>query len=220
MISHSSSHDRRIHAIAEDFRTRGFHVAVPSGDDPVLKEVLGDYQPDLLAIRGEEHVAIEIKTHAEKLPVARYQNIARRVGRHPGWRLLLYSHDPDCLEEITAGYDFLPSEDETRERLRRAQRMLEAGEVEAGFLLGWSALEGSVRKRIRDRSEPFETLGLAALLKHLYSEGELTHEQLEWLLETQSLRDRVVHGFKSEDMETLYAKGLNLVSFVSGRFVH
>lgn len=71
------------------------------------------------------------------------------------------------------------------------------GDAEAAYLIAWSALEGLLRRRAVQAAIPIERLQIAPLARHLYTQGELSAEELDEVLATLATRNRLVHDFES-----------------------
>ena len=183
---------RAIAKVAEDYRRRGYDVAImPSG--PNLPEFLAGYQPDIIARGPAESVVVEVKVGTQTSVAERFREIAERINRQPGWR---FSHvyvspsEPDQLTEAEPAP--LPA---LQERAREADALLQAGQPEAAFLLFWSALEGSLRLLGRRAQLPLENLPSSALIRELYSSGEISRDDFDTLMRLLPERNRLVHGF-------------------------
>jgi len=73
-------------------------------------------------------------------------------------------------------------------------RLLREGERKAAFLLLWSALEGSLRLLGRRAQLPLENLPSSALIRELYSAGEISRDQFETLMRLLPVRNHLAHG--------------------------
>jgi Holliday junction resolvase len=69
--------------IAKRYEERGYTVSV----GPSVAEIpfsLGNFRPDILASRGDEHLIIEVKSSAERVDPAVYFEVDELVQQHPG----------------------------------------------------------------------------------------------------------------------------------------
>jgi hypothetical protein len=177
--------------IAEDYRRRGYNVAItPRGAD--VPEFLAGYQPDLIARSPTESVVVEVKVGTRTSIVERFREIAERVNHQPGWRFsLVYvsPSEPDQMMEAEPAP--LP---ELQQRAREADSLLQANQPDAAFLLYWSTVEGSLRLLGRRAQLPLENLPSSALIRELYSSGELSREEFDTLMRLLPMRNRLVHG--------------------------
>lgn len=177
--------------VAEDYRRRGYMVAVmPTGSD--LPEFFAGYQPDLIARSPTESVAVEVKVGTRTSVAERFQEIAERINRQPGWRFSLVYISPSEPEHVMEA-DPAPLP-QLQERAREADTLLQANQPEAAFLLYWSTVEGSLRLLGRRAHLPLENLPSSALIRELYSSGELSREDFEALMRLLPVRNSLVHG--------------------------
>lgn len=194
--SAEARHTDRVRQVADEYARRGYSVRI----EPPPRELpfdLGRYRPDLVASRDGENLVIEVKADVRGLSVERYRDIAQEVAAHEGWRFLLVTDD-----DVRAGGTFgssaeLPGWDVIRRRAGRARDIKNSGDAEAAYLIAWSALEGLLRRRAAQAAIPVDRLPVVPLAKHLYSQGELSAEELDETLATLATRNRLVHGFES-----------------------
>lgn len=177
--------------VAEDYRRRGYDVSVmPSGSD--LPEFLAGYQPDIIARGPNESVVVEVKVGTQTSVAERFREIAERVNRQPGWRFSLAYISPSAPDQLTEG-EPAPLPD-LQKRARDADSLLQAGQPEAAFLLFWSSLEGTLRVLGRRAQLPLENLPSSALIRELYSTGEISRDHFDTLMRLLPIRNRLVHG--------------------------
>ncbi len=182
--------------VAQDYRRRGYDVEVePRG--PELPEFLGGFQPDLIARSPAESVVVEVKVGTRTSVIERLREVAERVNRQPGWRFSLVFVSPDQPDQVSEAQPAPLSLLE--ERARNAEALLQEGQSEAAFLLLFSALEGILRFLGHRAHLPLESLPPSTLIRELYSEGEITREQFESLMRLLPIRNRLVHGFGSQE---------------------
>ena len=76
---------RALRRIAEDYQRRGYTVIFepPAASIPSF---LGNYQPEILATKGDENMLIDVKTQGVR-DVAAFLRMWDEVERHPGWHL-------------------------------------------------------------------------------------------------------------------------------------
>jgi hypothetical protein len=177
--------------VAEDYRRRGYDVAImPERSD--LPEFLADYRPDVIARSPTESVVVEVKVGTRTSVAERFREIAERINRQPGWRFsLVYVSPSEPDQLIEADPAPLP---QLQERAREADSLLQANQPDAAFLLYWSTLEGSLRLLGRRAHLPLENLPSSALIRELYSSGELSREEFDTLMRLLPVRNRLVHG--------------------------
>ena len=183
--------EQAVAKVAEDYRRRGYEVAVrPEGGD--LPEFLEGHVPDIIARSPGESVVVDIKVGTGSSVTGRLHDLAERVSRQPGWRLSVVFVDPSHpyhpIEAEPAPLDQLVL------RARQAEELLAANQLDAAFLLYWSSLEGGMRLVGRQAQLPLENLPSSAVIRELYSGGELSHEESQVLLRLLPVRNFLVHG--------------------------
>ena len=180
--------------VAEDYRRRGYSVTERPGDTE-LPRFLSGYRPDLVATREGESVVIEVKVGTRTSATDRLQEVASRVNREPGWRFTLIYVNPAAPDQITEAEP--ASLSELERRARDAESILRAGQPEAAFLLLWSTAEGALRLLGRGVDLPVENLPPSALIRELYSAGEISRSQFDTLMRLLPVRNTLTHGFAS-----------------------
>lgn len=193
---------RVIAKLAEDYRQRGYDVEIaPSGAR--LPEFLEGFQPDLIARSPTDSVVVDVKVGTRTSVAERLRDVAERVDRQPGWRFSLVFVSADHPDEISEAQPAPLAL--LQERVQNADALLRAGQSEAAFLLLWSALEGILRFLARRVHLPLETLPPSALIRELYSAGEIGSDQFEVLMRLLPLRNQLVHGVAGQavDVEQL-----------------
>ena len=202
--------------VAEDYRRRGYNVDIqPTGG--AVPQFLGDFRPDLIARNAAETVVVEVKIGTDT-SVERLRDVAERVNRRPGWRFSLVfaspKHPDDVLEAQPAALSVL------QERGRNAQALFMTGQQEAAFLLLWSAVEGTLRLLGERHGLPVASLPPSAMIRELYSAGEISAEQFDALMRLLPIRNQLVHGLKSEtslEVEQLHILSEELLSEAMGQ---
>ncbi|HEY2289186.1 MAG TPA: hypothetical protein VGM86_00670 [Thermoanaerobaculia bacterium] len=190
----SASERQTIERIAEEYRSKGYDVQVEP-PDPDLPPFLRGRQPDLIARRGDERLVIEIRTSLSKSEPDRLTELAERVQRESGWKLIFVAPSP--TEEILPGEQLqLLSLPEVEEQLGDARQLLGAGHQEAAILLAWAAVEGQLRELARQEEIPLPRPGTLTLLRQLVSLGLIDREQYQTLSDAYEARSAVAHGFR------------------------
>lgn len=186
-----SIESQAIARVAEDYRQRGYDVVVkPTGAD--LLGFLESYHPDIIARSPTESVVVEVKVGTRTSVAERFQEVAERINRQPGWRFSLVYVNPSEPDQLTQAEPAPLTELE--QRALEANSLLQANQTDAAFLLYWSALEGALRLLGRRAQLPLQSLPSSALIRELYSSGELGREEFDTLMRLLPVRNRLVHG--------------------------
>lgn len=185
-----------IQSVAEQYRAKGYEViAEPNGRD--LPAFLEGFRPDLIARRPGESVVVEVQVGTERSVLDRYQHLAEVIRSEPGWRFDLVVTRPGDGEAPAVGAT-LPTVNELRERLKEGSELQKAGSVRAAFVVLWAVVEGAMRLAAHRAALPLErVIPTSALIRELYSAGEIAPEDYEAFLRLTQIRNGVVHGFST-----------------------
>lgn len=221
----------KVFDLAEQYKNEGFDVVV----EPFLDNLpfdLGTYLPDIIAQKGDMGFIIEVKRSYAKLSVERLKEVVDEVRKHPGWRFLLVTADDIFSREIRGQSD-LPGEidfiwkmrhdagdiqsqddlslSQVMNRFSQAERLYSSGDFEPAFLMLWLSFEGLSRIHSLQISMPIERFPIAAMIKHLYSQGELSIEQYDNALLLLEKRNRLIHGYSMSQIPDEFSKLRNLI---------
>jgi hypothetical protein len=185
-----------LHSVAEQYRAKGYEVLLePKGSE--LPPFLEDFHPDLIARRPDESVVVEVRVGTQRSVAGRYQHLAEVIRGQPGWRFDLVVLRPG-EGEAPAADATLPTEGELVARVKKADELQAAGSLSAGFLVLWAVVEGLMRLEAQRAGLPLErVIPTSALLRELYSAGEVAGEDYETLLRLMETRNGLVHGFST-----------------------
>ena len=198
--------------VAEDYRRRGYDVEVePSGAS--LPEFLGEYRPDLIARGSGETVVVGVKVGTRMSVAERLRDVVEQINRQPGWRFSLVFVNPEHPDQLTEAKPAPLSL--LQERAKTAEALFRADQKEAAFLLFWSAVEGTLRFLAERADLPLSSLPSSALIRDMYSAGEISGKHFESLMRLLPIRDQLVHGLESQesvDVEELRRIGHELLA--------
>lgn len=190
----STSEKSTVESLAANYARNGFVVLeAPSASQ--LPFDLGDYRPDLIATRKDgTGLVIEVKSSASRVSVDRLQQLADEVARHPGWRFLLVTLDDVDARKIPTTEGELFDWPQLDQKLDQVNGLVEEGLLEPALLYLWSIFEAALRRRAIAQNIPVERLPANMLLRHLYSQGEVSVDQLDIFQEFLDKRNRLAHG--------------------------
>ncbi|MEH2414818.1 hypothetical protein [Nostoc sp.] len=198
MINNTKTlYDEKVKSLAEQYESQGFRVLFKPKTDELPFD-LGNYQPDMIAIKDGSGLVISVKTSLSRVSVDRLQALAEEVSKHPGWRFLLLTLEDIEANSLHGTSEQLPSWQELTDRFHEAHRLIENDEIQAfkaAFLLLWSTFEGALRKRAVDVSIPIERFPVIGLLKHMYSLGELSISQFDFAQTCFEVWNSLAHGY-------------------------
>lgn len=185
-------HKEKIKSLADKYASEGFKVLIEPKPEQLPFD-LGNYLPDIVAIKDNSGFVIEIKTRTSRISVDNLKNLAEEVNKHSGWRFLLVTIEDD--KSLPETPEKLPSWSALTDRFLQAHRLIENEEIEPGFIFLWSIFEGALRRRAFDVSIPVERFPVLGLIKQMYSLGELSISQFDFVQDCFEVRNRLAHGF-------------------------
>jgi len=204
-------HDKSVSKIAEKYRQAGYTVLV----DPEPEDIpfdLGTYRPNLIVKKNEaEGYIIEFNGSGRPTSIDRLKEIAEIVSENTGWRFLLITGEDALLKDNSNEVNLL-SWQQIFTRKTQAERLISSGENEGAFLSLWGTLEALLRRRAEEVSIPIERFPPVSLIKHLYSQGELSIEEYDRAMLLLSVRNRLIHGFEAPEVNESVSELLALVN--------
>ena len=204
-------HDKSVSKIAEKYRKAGYTVLV----DPEPEDIpfdLGTYRPNLIVKKNEaEGYIIEFNGSGRQTSIDRLKEIAEIVSENTGWRFLLMTEEDALLKDNSHEVNLL-SWQQILTRKTQGERLISSGENEGAFLSLWGTLEALLRRRAEEVSIPIERFPPVSLIKHLYSQGELSIEEYDRAMLLLSVRNRLIHGFEAPEVNESVSELLALVN--------
>lgn len=186
--------ENKAREIASTFERNGYQVFI----EPTTEQVpidLGGYKPDLVAIKGEQGIVVEIKVSLKRLPTKKFNEISNMVSSHKGWKFALVTLDDDVSNILSLANARLPSTDELKKRLDDVDKLIMLNMLPSALVLLWAQIESWLRIKADKNGEKLNFLQPKRLINFLYSYGELSMEQVDSLNELMQLRNKIVHGF-------------------------
>lgn len=188
-----TAHDEKIDSLVSTYTQQGFTVVKEPSSD-YLPFNLGGYRPDLVATKGDIGLIIEVKPNVSRVSIDSFQVIAQEIAKHPGWRFLLVTLD-DVDDSIAPTVDGeLPTWAQILNKLQQTQSLIAEGALEPALLYLWSIFEAALRKRAIAQNIPVERLPVSSLLKQMYSQGEVSVNDIDFFREFMGRRNRIAHG--------------------------
>ncbi len=169
-------HDKSVSKIAEKYRQAGYTVLV----DPEPEDIpfdLGTYRPNLIVKKNEaEGYIIEFNGSGRQTSIDRLKEIAEIVSENTGWRFLLITEEDALLKDNSNEVNLL-SWQQIFTKKTQSEGLISLGENEGAFLLLWVIIEALLRRRAEEVSIPIERSPTVSLIKHMYSQGELSIQE-------------------------------------------
>jgi hypothetical protein len=187
---------RRVHELAREYTRRGFEVEVHP-DRKSVPAFFGAYIPDLVAHRGDEHIAIEVKSRETLSSSKQLASIAKKLESHPGWRLELVVTN-STTSENNDRWSLDPYS--AKRRLGEARNLLSKNFLEAAVLVGWSAAEAILRTKAEIEQIAIKDSQPRHLIKTLFSRGLLNKKDFQEFDRTFMERSHIAHGFEASKL--------------------
>ena len=172
------------------YRSRGYEV-----EENCPLEFLPGFRADLVARKDGEVRVIEVKSRTSLAATPKLNELAEILYSKPGWSYdLLLVGEPEKLESPEGAQPF--AEEEIRQRLAEAEKVLEKGSGEAAFLLAWSACEAATRNMIETEGISITRVTTAAyVLDMAVMHGIISREDYDYLTDMMKYRNAIAHGF-------------------------
>ena len=190
-------------SLAEKYQANGYIVEI----DPDLSHIpfdLNGYHPDMIAIKEDSKLIIEVKQKTQKVSIEHLQSIAQLISQHQGWRFVVIT--PDDMENnylLNIQENYL-TWSELSKKVAQIPLIIDSIGNAASLIYIWSLVEAVLRRYAIDSSIPVENFPFSRMAKHLYSIGELSIDELNLLLTIYASRNQVAHGYNTEiNRETL-----------------
>lgn len=191
--------------VAEAYRSQGYRVHGPEDLDALSTDLTTDLpwlSADLVAIRGDEHVIIQVATRTDPDWVPRMQRTAEGLANRSGWRLALVVSDSEPDGSIEAE---LPHSSRVSHESALAKRLVVEGESEAAIMVAWAAFEAALIHALAPQEPRAIPRGTPSRLKTALSLGLLSSEEHVRLLDFARHRNLVAHGFQTTAVQAMLA---------------
>lgn len=201
----------KVHEIAREFEYRGYSVIVDPSPDEMPFD-LTDYSPDLIAKKDNGGVLVEIKASLKRLPRQKFRQISEEISLHGGWKFALVTLDDSVNKLISIAENDLPEPSLLKEKVKDIITLVELGMLPNALLSLWIQIESWLRIKSRASDISLDLLQPKRHINYLYSEGELSIEQVDLLEELKNLRNKVIHGFDVDISLQQIDDGVNLLN--------
>ncbi len=196
-VEREDREQRRIKQLANEYRKKGYEVLVEPGPEKT-PEFLRPFRPDLIIRKGEEAIVVEVKTTESLTASKDIEKIAEAVASRHGWKFKLVVTnpriEPERVPEVAAAS---LTQNEVSVLLKRVERLVRIGEMEAALLLLVAAIESVLREAAKKEGIPLRGKTLLHGAKHLLSYaviGRRDYDAFERIFKT---RNFIIHGFRA-----------------------
>jgi hypothetical protein len=163
---------------------------------------LGSYTPDILAVRGNENLLIEVKSKRSPVDIDRYRLVDEEVQRHPGWRFLIVTApDPELVTPQSSWPDDNVSAEKIERVLQQIDKIRAVSDLPALVLPQlWTAYIAALRliSPAQHNELPLSDL---SFLNQAYSTGLISYEEYESAKTLMKLRNLAAHSLDSAATE-------------------
>ncbi|UCI08490.1 hypothetical protein [Mesorhizobium sp. B1-1-8] len=153
----------------------------------IVPPFLGSYLPDLIALREDGNLAIEVASKSDP-DSRRLDDIAKLFEGQKGWKFKVYWASNSGIEVPLRAQSI----SEIKDTLSQVEALIADGHASAGFLLSWAVFEAIARRVLADRFVRPQTPG--RIIEVMANEGILTPSEAHRLRSLATSRNRFVHG--------------------------
>ena len=192
---YKSLENKRIKEVAKEYLEKGYEIFIEPNPKN-LPDFLKNYRPDILAIKGNEKIVIEVKSSMSINKSKYLIELANRIENNEGWKFELVITNPK-KKKIERN---IPSLDIIQDKLNSIYQLNNENQIDAAFILSWATFEAATRKLLsieQPNSKP--ELVPNALIKQLYSFGIIGRMDYNHLNNISKKRNEIVHGFFDEN---------------------
>lgn len=187
--------NRRIKEVAKEYLEKGYEIFIEPNPKN-LPDFLKNYRPDILAVKGDEKIVIEVKSSMSINKSKYLIELANRIENNEGWKFELVLTNPK-KKKVERN---IPSLGIIQSKLNSIYQLNSENQIDAAFIMSWATFEAATRKLLlieQPNSEP--ELVPNALIKQLYSFGIIGRMDYNQLNNISKKRNEIVHGFFDEN---------------------
>jgi hypothetical protein len=200
--SDAMNFEQELKRVADTYSRQGYQVTLRPGPED-LPHFARDFKVELVGRRGTEGVLVSVKKNREELEAdANLSRYAEVIGTQSEWRfdVAVLESEGSMGRNGRAGLEF--SGDDIKGVLTDAEHLVGTGFLRPAVITAWAGFEAAMRMRLRAAggkagwgSSP------RTLLNELYSSGVLSVSEFRQLEKLSDLRNQIVHGFSSPDID-------------------
>jgi uncharacterized protein YutE (UPF0331/DUF86 family) len=172
--------------LVPDLKSEGYDVFVHPNKQ-IVPSFLGAYAPDLIALRDDKNLVIEIKQKSGRAENV-LKDLAKRFEGQERWEFRVVWINPSESEDRLT----LQSGDTISTRLKEISRLVDAGFVDSAMLMAWATFEAIGRKLMPKEFARPQSPG--RLVQVLAQEGHITPDEGDVLRQLVDMRNRFIHG--------------------------
>ena len=186
-MSAESAESLVLERLVPDLKSQGYDVFIHP-DRQIVPPFLGTYVPDVIALRDDKNLVIEIEQQRSGRSEDFLQDLAKRFEGQTGWEFRIVWVNPSETSDGLA-----PQTPEAiAKRLDEISGLLKAGFVEPAMLTSWATFEAVGRKLMAKEFSRPQSPG--RLIQVLAKEGHVTPDEADILRKLADSRNRFIHG--------------------------
>jgi uncharacterized protein YutE (UPF0331/DUF86 family) len=172
--------------LVPDLESQGYDVFVHPNKQ-IVPPFLGAYVPDLIALRDDKNLVIEIKHRSGRAEDV-LNDLAKRFEGQNRWEFRIVWISPSESQDGLT----LQSREAISTRLKEVSQLLGAGFVDSAMLMAWATFEAIGRKLMPKEFARPQSPG--RLIQILAKEGHITPDEGDVLRQLVDMRNRFIHG--------------------------
>lgn len=194
---------KRADAIAQEYRAKGYEVS-----REVELDFFPNFRADIVARKGDEVTVVEVKTRTSLGQNTVIDELEKTIYSKPGWtfRLNLVDereklHSPEGARAYTSA--------DVQRKLEEAENLLKSGFAETSLIVAWAAAEAVIRMLIAGYGiEVKRVTNSAYIIGLAVSEGVISREDYDYLMDAMKRRNAVAHGFNADGIDDEFPANL------------
>ncbi len=190
---------RRAQEIADEWRSRGYEVAIGPTQEQ-LPPFLAGFSPDLLMKKGDRAIVVEVRSRPTMEKEGRPSGLAAALEERPGWTYWLSQVNVGEQLRVPKGVRAFTRED-VLDCAAQSERLLEAGFADAAFVQACAAAVGAVRILLDEEGELLGRPPSEHAISQATHEGIISSECYFLLTDAVSRRDALVNGFGLDETD-------------------
>lgn len=186
-VSDREERARALRNTIRKYRRLGYAV-VERPEAEQLPEFLRALSPDLLAVRDDDHVVLQIRRGSELKGSNELVETAAAIDQHPGWRFELIALGPPRNDVA------VPARATLDQLVGRAMHLHQSGLPDAALVYILAVLEELIRAVGAQHGIRGKQVAASAIVRDLAFRGILTDEIVDVFDQAWAIREGIMHG--------------------------
>ena len=176
-----------LQALLPQLEEEGYAVYVHP-NRPLVPSFLKDYVPDVIALRPDKNIAIEVILRQTPENKERVQRIAKMFEGQDKWELRVYWGGPTEVQRSLQ----VQTPEAIKARIAELRDLGDKGHLGPALLLGWATFEALARATMLSEFERPQSPG--RIVEILAREGHITPTEADHLRRLSDKRNKLIHG--------------------------